>query len=59
MKKFTDNLKRQAEENPILALGVGAALITAMTKLLEANTARSYARTHALEVARRIATSTK
>lgn len=55
MQKFIDNLKRQAEENPILALGVAAALFTATSKLLDANTARMAAKTHAAEVARRIA----
>jgi hypothetical protein len=54
MKKFTDNLKRQIEENPIVALAVAAAVITATSKLLDANTQRSYAKTHALEVQRRI-----
>lgn len=57
MKKFIDNLKRQAEENPLMALAIAAAVITATTKLLDANTARSYSRTHALEVNRRIANS--
>lgn len=54
MKKFIDNLKRQAEANPLLAIAAAAALFTATSKLLDANTARSAARTHALEVNRRI-----
>lgn len=54
MKKYIDNLKRQAEENPVLALMAVAALFTATSKLMDANTARQSARTHALEVNRRI-----
>lgn len=54
MKKYYENLKRQAEENPIAALVVAAAVLTAASKLMDANTARVAARTHALEVNRRI-----
>lgn len=54
MKKFVDNLKAQAEANPLAALAITAALFTATGKLLDANTARSAAKTHALEVNRRI-----
>lgn len=54
MKKFIDNLKRQAEENPLAAMAAAALLFTATSKLLDANTARLSARTHALEVNRRI-----
>lgn len=54
MKKFLDNLKAQAEANPLLALAAAAALFTATSKLLDANTQRSYAKTHALEINRRI-----
>jgi hypothetical protein len=57
MHKFIENLKRAAEKNPLFAVGAGAALVTATSKLMDANTARSYARTHALEVARRVAKS--
>lgn len=59
MKKFIENLKRQAEENPIVALGVAAALLTATSKLLDANTARVSAVTHAREVDRRIRNSNR
>lgn len=59
MKKFTDNLKRQIEENPLAALAITAVLFTATSKLLDANTARLSARTHALEVNRRIAMSNR
>lgn len=34
--RFLDNLKREAEANPIVALGVGAALLTAAGKFVEA-----------------------
>lgn len=57
MDRFKNNLKRQIEENPMLALAAAAALITAMSKLLDANTARAATRTHALEVQRRILNS--
>lgn len=57
MKKFLDNLKAQAEANPIVAMAAGAALLTAVSKLMDANTARVSAHTHALEVNRRIANS--
>lgn len=36
MKQFLANLKQSAEENPILALAVGAGLITAVGKLIDA-----------------------
>jgi hypothetical protein len=59
MKKFIDNLKAQAEANPLAAMAAAALLFTATAKLLDANTARSSARTHALEVNRRIANSNR
>lgn len=34
MNDFIDNLKRQAEENPLVALGVAAALLTAGSKFI-------------------------
>ena len=36
MDKFLTRLKEQAEENPIIALGVGAGLLTAAAKLIDA-----------------------
>lgn len=57
MNKFWNNLKAQAEANPVIALFVAAAVITATSKLLDANTQRSYAKTHAREVDRRIMNS--
>lgn len=35
--QFIDNLKREAEANPTMALAVGAALITATAKLIDAH----------------------
>jgi hypothetical protein len=35
MNKFLENLKYQAEENPVLALGVTAGLITAINKSMD------------------------
>lgn len=58
MKKFIDNLKRQAEENPIVALMAVAAVFTATSKLMDANTARSAAKTHAMEIQRRMMLAT-
>lgn len=55
MNRFVQNLKAQAEANPIVAIGVAAALLTAAGKLMDANTARSAAKTHSREIDRRIA----
>ncbi|MCA1806545.1 MAG: hypothetical protein LC687_01580 [Actinobacteria bacterium] len=57
MNQFLTNLKAQAEQNPIIAIGVTAALLTATSKLLDANTDRVSAKTHAREIDRRIAMS--
>ena len=59
MNKFWNNLKVQAEANPVWTLAIGAAVLTAASKLLDANTQRSYAKTHAREVDRRIMMGTK
>jgi len=53
MQKFIDNLKRQAEENPILALGVTAAVATAASKLVHTMSEARNSRTWAKEVDRR------
>lgn len=53
MSRFVDNLKNQAEDNPMLAVGIGAAAVTAVTKLLNANTGRRNAKTWKKEVNRR------
>jgi hypothetical protein len=34
--RFLTNLQHQAEDNPVLALGVAAALFTSLSKLLNA-----------------------
>ena len=34
MEKFLENLWTQAEDNPILAIGVAAGVITAVSKLM-------------------------
>lgn len=59
MNKFWNNLKAQAEANPVAVLIVAALVITATSKLLDANTQRSYAKTHAREVDRRIMNSAR
>jgi hypothetical protein len=53
MKKYIDNLKYQAQQNPLVAAGIGASLILAISKLLQANTNRKNANTWASEVERR------
>jgi hypothetical protein len=50
----TTNLKKQAEENPLLALGVFAAAATAGSKLMNTLVAAKNSRTYAKEVNRRI-----
>lgn len=37
MEQFFNNLKRQAEENPVLAMGVAAALLSASSKFINSN----------------------
>lgn len=49
----TTKLKEQVEDNPLLAAGVAAGLLTAVGKLLDANTKRQNARTWRKEVNRR------
>lgn len=56
---FVARLKSEAEANPLVALGVGAAVLQACSKLLDANTARVSAKTHAKEVDRRIRKSSR
>ena len=50
----TTRLKSQIEENPLLAAGVGAGLLTGAAKLLNAFTARKNASTYKKEINRRI-----
>jgi hypothetical protein len=54
VNEFINNLKHQAEENPIIALGVGAALITAISKLIESSGNARNSKAWDREVARRI-----
>jgi hypothetical protein len=49
----TTRLKQQAEENPFIAMGVFAALLSGAAKLMNANTARKNSNTWKKEVARR------
>lgn len=37
MDRFIENLKQQAEANPVLAMGVAAGLITAISKLIDSS----------------------
>lgn len=53
MQFDTTNLKRQIEEQPLIAAGVGAAVLSGAARLLNAVTANKNARTWAKEVARR------
>lgn len=56
MSKFTfdtTKLKEQVEDNPLLAAGAAAALLTGFSKLLDANTKRQNAKTWKKEVNRR------
>lgn len=54
MNEFLENLKRQAEANPIVALGVAAALITSISKLTDSRVNAQNARAWAKEVERRV-----
>lgn len=49
----TTNLKKQIEENPLIAAGIGAALLTGASRLMNANTARKNSKTWKKEVDRR------
>lgn len=49
----TSKLKQQIADNPLLAAGVGAALLNGTAKLLDANTKRVNAKTWRKEVNRR------
>lgn len=53
MQKFVENLKRQAEENPVVALGAGAAVVQAISKLVQVNSQRKNSKTWKKEVERR------
>jgi hypothetical protein len=51
--RFLNNLQNQAEENPVLALGVAAALITSFSKLIDSGATAANSRSWKQEVARR------
>lgn len=55
----TTKLKTQLEENPLIGLGLGAALLSGAAKLLNANTARKNSKTWRREVVRREKNSKK
>ena len=50
MNNFINNLKRQAEENPMAALIVGTALLTAAGKFIDASGAAVGRRAYAKQV---------
>jgi hypothetical protein len=54
MNEFVNNLKRNVQENPMLALAAGAAVITATAKLIDALVDTQNSRTYAKEVNRRV-----
>jgi hypothetical protein len=49
----TTNLKKQVEEQPLLAAGIAVMALSGLTKLLNANTARRNSSTWRREVKRR------
>jgi hypothetical protein len=53
VEKFLKNLQRQAEENPILALGVAAGLIGSISKLVDSTGNLKNAHSWKQEVKRR------
>lgn len=54
MKKFVENLKNQASEQPVYALMAGAAVVQAITKLVNTNTQRKNSKVWKKEVDRRV-----
>lgn len=53
----TTSLKKQIEEQPLIAAGIGAALLSGGAKLLNAVTASKNSKTYRKEVDRRIKNS--
>lgn len=49
----TTKLKEQIEDNPLVAAGIGAALLNGAAKLMNANTNRKNSKTWSREVKRR------
>jgi|tagenome__1003787_1003787.scaffolds.fasta_scaffold20282736_2 hypothetical protein len=59
MNRFLENLQHQAEENPVLALGVAAGLITAFSKLMDSRVNAKNSNAWAKEVDRRVKSTKK
>lgn len=53
MNEFLENLKNQAAENPVVALGVAATLIAAIGKLMDSSANKTNSKAWAREVSRR------
>jgi len=53
MERFLENLKDQAEANPVLAMGVAAGLLTAVSKLIDSSAGAMNAKSWRREVKRR------
>lgn len=49
----TTNLKKQIEEQPLVAAGIGAAVLKGLSSLMNANTGRRNSKTWRKEVDRR------
>jgi hypothetical protein len=58
-RRFLDNLKHQAEENPALTLGIGAAFLTGIGKVIAAVGHARGSHAYAKDVNRRIKQSKK
>ena len=56
MEKFLLKLKEQAEENPLLALGAAATVITAISKLADSHSAAKGRKAYAKQVNHRVKT---
>jgi len=54
MKKFVENLKQNAQENPMLTLAAAAAVITATAKLIDAAGHARGSHAYAKDVNRRV-----
>jgi len=59
MEKFLNNLMHQAEENPIAALAVAAAVFTGLSKFIDASGHAVGSRAYAKQVNHRIRKSSR
>jgi hypothetical protein len=50
MNRFFENLKREAEQNPTLALGIGTAFLAAVGKVIQAHGESAGSRAYARQV---------